>query len=144
MQCPLGRGVGAASSSRTAQPTSFSPAAPRNAQRSTRGSSVLCSNWKTFGPKVSHSDGDAEYYKVSNQLSQQYEWFAPKQDPEEQQPLQSEPEETERQQQQRRQRPEFGLSSKQIAALGLSGPQAHLPDPVSLLQTRRRRKSRRG
>lgn len=87
---------------------------------------VAYNNWKTFGPSQSWSDGDADYFQLTNKLSQQYEWFAPRPDAQPQEVV--EPQE---QEQQEMSRPEFGLSPKQIAALGLAGPRANLPDPVS-------------
>ncbi len=87
-------------------------------------------NWKAFGPTSEFSEGDADYFRLTNRLSEQYGLFRPPQEPDQedsgipseaQQPtLLSDTG-----------RPEFGLSPKQIAALGLSGPQASLPDPVS-------------
>jgi hypothetical protein len=99
-----------------------------------RSGVVARNNWKVFGPSAEYSDGDADYYALSNRLSQQYDWFAPRgPQPEEgeeagpapptgsgelllpgREPL----------------RPEYGLSAKQIEALGLSGPRTNTPDPV--------------
>ncbi len=86
-----------------------------------RKQSSRINNWKAFGPTAEWSDGDAEYFKVTNQLADKYEWFAPQH--EEQEPSTAP--------QQEEEKPEYGLTPKQIAALGLSGSQAHLPDPVS-------------
>lgn len=91
------------------------------------------SNWKVFGPRSSHSDGDAEFYRVSNRLAQQYEWFAPGSEEEA-----AAAEAAELQQQQRQQllveqdhrKPLYGLTPQQIQALGLSGPRVNTPDPV--------------
>lgn len=80
-------------------------------------------NWKAFGPTSEFSDGDADYYATSNRLSQQYDWFAPRDQPEPEPEEQPQPE-------QDRNKPSFGLSQKQISALGLSGPRLNLPDPV--------------
>jgi len=86
--------------------------------------------WKTFGPSTSFSDGDAEYYATSSRLSQQFEGFAPQQpqDKEEQQE-QGPPNSAD---QRHHQRPEYGLSTKQIASLGLSGARTNSPDPATL------------
>ena len=138
MQCQIrarpapGSGASSATlSTRAVVQPSVASVASHSLHSVLRGNAVVCSNWKTFGPKSHHSDGDAEFYKTSSRLSQQYEWFAPRQQQEEESNPQQEVEETEQQQQQRRQRPEFGLSTKQIAALGLSGTQSNLPNPVS-------------
>jgi len=80
-------------------------------------------DWKVFGPTAEYSDGDAEYFRVTNQLADQYEWFAPRQQPEE-----GVDEEQERS--------EFGLSPHQIAALGLSGPRSALPSSVRVQRGR--------
>ncbi|MEW5316894.1 MAG: hypothetical protein WDW38_008235 [Sanguina aurantia] len=77
-------------------------------------------NWKAFGPTSEYSDGDAEYFATSSRLSQQYDWFAPKDQPEPEPEVQPE---------QDINKPQFGLSQKQISALGLSGPRLNLPDP---------------
>lgn len=92
-------------------------------------SRIVCRNWKAFGPSAEYSDGDAEYYRLTDRLSQQYGLFAPqpedvaeKQTPEVQGfGLQLDD---------NRHRPEFGLTQKQIAALRLGSPTARLPDPV--------------
>lgn len=81
-------------------------------------------NWKAFGPTSEFSDGDADYYATTSRLAQQYEWFAPGR-------AQPEPE-PEPEVELDRRRPEFGLSEKQIDALGLSGPRLSTPDPASL------------
>ena len=94
--------------------------------------STVCGNWKAFGPTSEFADGDAEYFKVTNRLSQQHEWFAPRPETVDEEGMEAgssssgsgllgDP----------RQRPEYGLSVKQISALGLSGAQSRLPDPVS-------------
>jgi hypothetical protein len=88
---------------------------------------VARNNWKVFGPSAEYSDGDAEYFRLTSQLSDQYEWFAPRQGDED---ASVAPEQEEGQQQQRVIRPEFGLSPREIAALGLSGTRSNLPDPV--------------
>ncbi|MEW5300332.1 MAG: hypothetical protein WDW36_003269 [Sanguina aurantia] len=80
-------------------------------------------NWKAFGPTSEYSDGDAEYFATSSRLSQQYDWFAPKDQPEPEPEVQPE---------QDINKPQFGLSQKQISALGLSGPRLNLPDPKTL------------
>eukprot|EP00798_Chlamydomonas_sp_ICE-L_P027251 gene27252-2505_t len=96
--------------------------------RACKPAPVICRNWKTFGPTEHHNDGDADFYSLSNKLSQQYEWFAPgkQQEPEEESPLLEEDPEL------LRTRPEFGLTTKQIASLGLSKPSMHRPNPASL------------
>lgn len=96
----------------------------RPALRPARGACQRVRNWKTFGPTAEHSDGDADFYRTTSRLADQYEWFAPK-DPQEEaeQPGQHgllEEEDT-----------AFGLSPRQIAALGLSGPRSSLIDSVS-------------
>lgn len=123
--CPAARGNGR-----------LAPALPvvapprQQATAAVRERSVVAhNNWRTFGPSAEHSDGDAEYYQLTNRLSQQYEWFAPRPGgPEEDQSAASPaPEE---QQASSRENPAFGLSERQIRALGLAGPQANMPDPV--------------
>lgn len=92
---------------------------------------VAYNNWRVFGPTNSYSDGDAEYYATTNRLAQQFEWFAPGQDGQgEDQPSTSSPSVDERLER-ASSRSTWGLSEKQIAALGLSGPQLNTPDPVS-------------
>ena len=115
------------SSSRT-QPCSLSTGAP-----SVHGQcSTVCSNWKAFGPTADHADGDAEYYRVTNRLSQQHEWFAPRPETSDEDGMEPGSSGSSSQLlQDPRQRPEYGLSVKQIAALGLNGAQSRLPDPVS-------------
>lgn len=83
--------------------------------------------WKVFGPTNSYSDGDAEFYRVSNSLAQQYEWFAPR--PEEEDAAAADEEGLLEQQDPRK--PLYGLTPQQIAALGLSGNRVNTPDPVS-------------
>lgn len=83
--------------------------------------------WKVFGPTNSYSDGDAEFYRVSNSLAQQYEWFAPR--PEEEGAAAADGEGLLEQQDPRK--PLYGLTPQQIAALGLSGNRVNTPDPVS-------------
>lgn len=87
---------------------------------------AAASKWKVFGPTNSYSDGDAEFYRVSNSLAQQYEWFAPR--PEEHGNAAAE----EELEQQDPKKPLYGLTPQQIAALGLSGARVNTPDPVSL------------
>ena len=89
------------------------------------------SNWKAFGPTSEYSDGDAEYFQVTNRLSQQHEWFSPRPSvaDEDMQPGSSES--SSGLLQDVRERPEYGLSTKQISALGLNGAASRLPDPVS-------------
>jgi hypothetical protein len=86
---------------------------------------AAASKWKVFGPTNSYSDGDAEFYQVSNRLAQQYEWFAPR--PEEEGNAAAEEELEE----QDPKKPLYGLTPQQIAALGLSGARVNTPDPVS-------------
>lgn len=92
--------------------------------------------WQTFGPSQSHMDGDAEFYSLSDRLAQQHPGFAPTSS------IQGEPAvdltstseqdiEEEVIQELRRTRPEFGLSARQINALGLSGLRLNMPDSVS-------------
>lgn len=83
--------------------------------------------WKVFGPTNSYSDGDAEFYRVSNSLAQQYEWFAPR--PEEEDAAAAAEEGLE---QQDPRKPLYGLTPQQIAALGLSGNRVNTPDPATL------------
>lgn len=90
---------------------------------------AAASKWKVFGPTNSYSDGDAEFYRVSNSLAQQYEWFAPR--PEEQDNAAAEEELL----QQDPRKPLYGLTPQQIAALGLSGNRVNTPDPVSAQQS---------
>jgi len=78
-------------------------------------------SWKTFGPSSHYNDGDADFFQLTNKLSDQYEWFAPRQDEE-----QAEVEEL------KEEKPLYGLSPKQIAALGLSGSRLNTPDPATL------------
>lgn len=86
---------------------------------------AAASKWKVFGPTASYSDGDAEFFRVSNSLAQQYEWFAPR--PEEQESAVDEELE-----QQDPKKPLYGLTPQQIAALGLSGSRVNTPDPATL------------
>mmetsp|Transcript_14514 Transcript_14514/g.31573 ORF Transcript_14514/g.31573 Transcript_14514/m.31573 type:complete len:430 (-) Transcript_14514:680-1969(-) len=136
MQCHL-KARHASGAARAASVTARSAGVPRVSARSrTNQSPLVCNNWKVFGPSQEYSDGDAEYFQLTNRLTQQYEWFAPRPD----QDVDSEdssadgpsPSEQQRLEQQRELRPEFGLSPKQIAALGLTGPQARLPNPATL------------
>ena len=90
---------------------------------------VACSssrngNWKAFGPTTEYSDGDAEYFQTTSRLSQQYEWFAPQQQQEEERPVADEHDENS---------PLYGLTPKQISALGLAGSVSGLPDPVIIV-----------
>jgi hypothetical protein len=92
---------------------------------------VTCRNWKAFGPTQDHADGDAEYFRLTNQLNQQHEWFAPRPDVSDDDAMEVGPSDSSSTLlQDKRQRPEYGLSMKQISALGLTGNQARLPDPV--------------
>ncbi|KAF5837483.1 ClpP/crotonase-like domain-containing protein [Dunaliella salina] len=99
---------------------------------------ALCAHgqWQTFGPSASHMDGDAEYYNLSNRLAQQYPGFAPTsiqgEQPVDLNSTSEEDIEKEVMQELRRTRPEFGLSPRQINALGLSGPRLNVPDSASL------------
>ncbi len=94
----------------------------------------LAANWKVFGPTAEYSDGDADYYNTTARLADQYEWFAPGREGS-----------AEAEEEQQREDAEFGLSPRQIAALGLSGPRSSMPDPVSVradpCSTRRRARS---
>lgn len=92
----------------------------RVASRSTRRH-VPLNNWKVWGPTAEYSDGDAEFFSVTNRLTDQYEWFAPKQDVQEPEPSEQVEED----------KPPYGLTPKEIAALGLSGPRTNIPDSVS-------------
>jgi ATP-dependent Clp protease, protease subunit len=107
--------------------------------RSRSSTARPAANWRVFGPSASYSDGDAEYFRLSSQLADQYEWFAPSgpqqqeldedpaqlpygdEEPQRRRPLES---------QQNPRRPLYGLTPQQIAALGLSGPRVDTPDPV--------------
>lgn len=93
----------------------------------------MCQNWKAFGPTSEYSEGDADFYRLTDRLSAQYGMFQPEEDVGRQNDAVEGPSESDTPglMQDPRQRPEFGLSQKQIAALGLSGPQMRLPDPVS-------------
>lgn len=84
-------------------------------------------NWRTFGPTSEYSDGDAEYFQLTSRLSQQYEWFAPRPQQEEET---TSPEQDAQQPEEGRQGATFGLTERQIHALGLSGPRTDMPDPV--------------
>lgn len=96
-------------------------------------SNTSLGSWKVWGPSSSYSDGDAEYYQLTSRLQQQYDLFKP--EPAEDAQLEVvEPSTGSLSPEKRlaqRTRPEFGLSPKQIAALGLSGPRVSTPDPVS-------------
>ncbi|KAG2425792.1 hypothetical protein HXX76_013417 [Chlamydomonas incerta] len=101
----------------------------RQGSRPARVAPVARNNWKTFGPSAEFSDGDAEFYQLSNRLSQQYDWFAPKGPQQEEQEASTSdaPE-----QGQQRDSSSFGLSERQIRALGLAGPRSDMPDPITL------------
>eukprot|EP00955_Chlamydomonas_euryale_P034559 349824-Chlamydomonas_euryale.AAC.12 len=92
----------------------------------------MCRNWKAFGPTSEHNDGDADFYRLTDRLSSQYGLFQPNESTHQDADALESPSEaaTPGLLRDPRQRPEFGLSQKQIAALGLSGPQMRLPDPV--------------
>ncbi|KAL6747001.1 hypothetical protein V8C86DRAFT_2923839, partial [Haematococcus lacustris] len=129
MRCPNGAGLATMSStSAIALSQSVGPIARGTA----RGRSVTRThNWKTFGPSSSYSDGDADYFRTTDRLTHQYDWFGPKQ------PQREEPEEvpsvlTAPRGTSAATRPEFGLSSKQIQALGLTAPRMNGPDPKTL------------
>jgi hypothetical protein len=92
-------------------------------------------NWRTFGPTAEYSDGDAEYYQLTSRLSQQYEWFAP--GPQQQEPELEQASTSSQSVEQDQRQSSFGLSERQIRALGLAGPRSDLPDPVCALQSRR-------
>jgi ATP-dependent Clp protease protease subunit len=114
------------------QPGPCGPAAAPRGRRVVRSGPcvVARNNWRTFGPSVEFSDGDAEYYQLTSRLSKEYDWFAPGQadQGEERQAEQPEPEQPSTS----REDGHFGLSERQIRALGLAGPRSDLPDPVSL------------
>jgi hypothetical protein len=103
---------------------------------------LSAAKWKVFGPSSSYSDGDAEFFQLSNRLAQQNTWFAP---PPQQQDW-NEADDGARDQLQHngqllqgppdRQRPLYGLTPQQIDALGLSGPRVATPDPVCALLAR--------
>ncbi|KXZ48382.1 hypothetical protein GPECTOR_28g789 [Gonium pectorale] len=89
-------------------------------------------NWRTFGPSTEYSDGDAEYFQLTSRLSQQYEWFAPGR---QQQEAEAQPEEqasSSPQTEQGLREATFGLSEREIRALGLAGPRTDMPNPKSL------------
>lgn len=90
--------------------------------------------WQTFGPSASHMDGDAEYYQLSNRLAQQIPGFAPTSSIQGEDLASTSEQDIEEEvkQELRRTRPEFGLTPRQISALGLSGPRLHVPDSVSV------------
>lgn len=98
------------------------PKAQRPVRSLLRSVVPAASKWKVFGPTTSYSDGDAEFFRLSNSLADQYEWFAPR--PEEP--------ETAEEEQQQEEKPLYGLTPKQIAAFGLSGTGVKTPDPVSV------------
>jgi hypothetical protein len=117
-----------AAPSRRGVAPSLAPA--RASEQITRPSAA---NWKVFGPTAEYSDGDADFYRLTSQLSDQYEWFAPRERDGlgQQEDGQQQQEGAPQQQQRRRQRrPEFGLSPREIQALGLSGTLRSQPDPV--------------
>ena len=103
-------------------PSSCSPSA------AARTAPVAHNNWRTFGPTAEHSDGDAEYYQLTNRLAQQHEWFAPREQDDGAAPGSSQPGNVATSIED----PGFGLSERQIRALGLTGPQSNMPDPVSM------------
>lgn len=119
-----GAARGAAAAKIARPPRASAPGARRQ-----RPSVAVANNWKVFGPTAEYSDGDAEFYRLTSQLSDQYEWFAPR-EPSQQPPAGPEDPEQQLTQQQRSARPEFGMSPREIAALGLSGARGNLPDPV--------------
>lgn len=119
-----GAARGAAAAKIARPPRASAPSARRQ-----RPSVAVANNWKVFGPTAEYSDGDAEFYRLTSQLSDQYEWFAPR-EPSQQPPAGPEDPEQQLTQQQRSARPEFGMSPREIAALGLSGARGNLPDPV--------------
>ncbi|GLI64972.1 hypothetical protein VaNZ11_008380 [Volvox africanus] len=91
---------------------------------------LMKNNWRTFGPTAEFSDGDAEYYQLTSRLSQQYEWFSPGQrqaEEEQEEASTSTPNIV-----QDKREASFGLSEKQIRALGLAGTPKDLPDPKTL------------
>lgn len=99
-----------------------------------RISSHVAANWKVWGPSADYSEGDADFYNTSNRLAKQFEWFAPRevdQPPPASPPLSPREEEVFRQAANQPEAGEFGLSPRQIAALGLSRPRSSMPDPVS-------------
>lgn len=85
-------------------------------------------NWKVWGPNSEYSDGDREYFELTNRLSQQYEWFAPK--PTEQ--PSSEEQALLQQQEEPSTADGWGLSPNQIEALGLTGTRLSTPDSATL------------
>lgn len=105
------------------------------AGQSPRAASVVARNWKLWGPSASHSDGDAEYYALTNRLQAQYQLFDPQptdldQEPQQELGVASSPSLHPERPGAARTRPEFGLTPRQIAALGLSGSRLTTPDPV--------------
>ncbi|PNH04642.1 hypothetical protein TSOC_009160 [Tetrabaena socialis] len=78
-----------------------------------------------MGPTAEHSDGDAEYYQLTNRLSQQYDWFSPGK-------LLEVAPATSPQQEEEQHSGTYGLSERQIRALGLAGPRTDMPDPKTL------------
>lgn len=86
---------------------------------------AAASKWKVFGPTNSYSDGDAEFFRLSNSLAQQHEWFAPRPEDQEQEEGAADADA-----EQDVTKPLYGLTPQQIAALGLSGSRVNTPDPV--------------
>jgi ATP-dependent Clp protease protease subunit len=178
-----GSGSGSSSSSTSgralAGPSSSSSSSSAGVRRPTPllSSSAGCSSrhqrtrtrsWRTWGPSADHSDGDADFYRLTSQLTDQYGLFKPtdqEQDdaslllPDEQTgdfvraPRAARLDETARPRRsnvledrpgdddqgadaphRRRRRPEWGLSPREIDALGLAAPSAHVRavDPASL------------
>lgn len=105
-----------------AQPAAVRSVLSQGSRQVVRASAA---KWKVFGPTNSYSDGDAEFFRTSNRLAQQYEWFAPGQQDDEaaaaDELLEQQADPT---------KPLYGLTPQQIAALGLSGPRVNTPDPV--------------
>lgn len=94
----------------------------------------MCRNWRVFGPTQEHSDGDADFYKTTSRLNEQY----PGWDEQEQGRLGQEGADQGRPRGfstrgsvlLANERAEYGLSAKQIRALGLTGVAS--PDPMTL------------
>ena len=98
-------------------------AAPVAGSRCTTHARLVVRSWKVWGPTAEYSDGDADFYRTTSRLADQYEWFAPGRQAEEQPQEEAETA--------GRERSEWGLTERQIAALGLSGPRTSVPDSVS-------------
>lgn len=126
MQSSILRTRGRVDSGRAACSSTSGVARPA-CRPASRSASHVCRNWRLYGPSAEYSDGDAQFYATTSRLASQYEWFAPGREQEPEQP-----EEPATSGSPATDGASFGLSPKQIAALGLAGPRGDLPDPQSL------------